>query len=209
MKSFTIYEEYFDLITILPTKEEQQELLYKIAEYMFYDKKPILNDTQIKIFKNLKRPLDISKEQSKRRTKKEPEENQIKTEKEPNKNPRETHQKMSMSMSNVNVNVLESNKGVIGGKEKTFKKPSVTEIQEYCKERNNSIDANNFYDFYESKGWKVGSQAMKDWKACIRTWERRTRKEEQLPEWFNQTIEAKTNEKNKNELEEMIKKYEN
>lgn len=52
-----------------------------------------------------------------------------------------------------------------------FKKPLVSEIDAYCKERNNGISGQSFYDFYESKGWKVGSTPMKDWKACVRTWE--------------------------------------
>lgn len=56
---------------------------------------------------------------------------------------------------------------------KRFSKPSIEEIESYCKERNNKVNAQRFYDFYESKGWKVGSQPMKDWKACIRTWEAR------------------------------------
>ena len=53
----------------------------------------------------------------------------------------------------------------------TFKKPTVEEIKAYCEERGNNIDARQFYDFYESKGWKVGNAKMKDWKASIRTWE--------------------------------------
>ena len=47
------------------------------------------------------------------------------------------------------------------------------EVAAYCRERGNSVDAERFVDFYASKGWKVGNQPMKDWKACIRTWERR------------------------------------
>lgn len=54
-----------------------------------------------------------------------------------------------------------------------FSKPSIEEVENYCKERNNKVNAQRFYDFYESKGWKVGSQPMKDWKACVRTWEAR------------------------------------
>ena len=56
---------------------------------------------------------------------------------------------------------------------KRFKKPSVEEIDSYCKDRNNSVDAEQFFDFYESKGWKVGGTPMKDWKAAVRTWEKR------------------------------------
>lgn len=51
--------------------------------------------------------------------------------------------------------------------------PTIEEVREYCKERNNNIDAETFVNFYQSKGWKVGKEPMKDWKACVRTWEKR------------------------------------
>lgn len=57
-------------------------------------------------------------------------------------------------------------------KEKKFKKPTLEEVKEYCKERNNNVNAEQFIDFYESNGWKVGKNPMKDWKAAVRTWER-------------------------------------
>lgn len=57
-------------------------------------------------------------------------------------------------------------------KAKTFCKPTVAEITNYCLERNNRVDAQRFYDFYESKGWLIGKNKMKDWKACVRTWEK-------------------------------------
>ena len=55
-----------------------------------------------------------------------------------------------------------------------FSKPTVEEIRAYCKERKNGIDPVHFYDHYEAVGWKVGKNPMKDWKACVRTWERRS-----------------------------------
>lgn len=58
-------------------------------------------------------------------------------------------------------------------KEKKFKKPTVDEVSEYCKLRNNNINAEQFIDYYNSNGWKVGKNSMKDWKATVRTWERR------------------------------------
>ena len=58
-------------------------------------------------------------------------------------------------------------------KPRSFKKPSVDEVREYCKERHNTISAQAFIDFYESNGWKVGKNSMKDWQAAIRTWESR------------------------------------
>ena len=57
-------------------------------------------------------------------------------------------------------------------KRKRFEKPSISDIKQYCMERNNNIDASQFYDYYESNGWKVGKNSMKDWKAAVRTWER-------------------------------------
>ncbi len=56
---------------------------------------------------------------------------------------------------------------------KRFVKPTLEEVTTYCKERKNNVDPQRFIDFYESKGWKVGNQPMKDWKACVRTWEKR------------------------------------
>lgn len=55
---------------------------------------------------------------------------------------------------------------------KRFAPPSVDEVRAYCAERNNGIDPQSFIDFYESKGWMVGKNNMRDWKAAVRTWER-------------------------------------
>lgn len=60
-----------------------------------------------------------------------------------------------------------------------FKPPTVEEVAAYCKERNNSIDAQSFVDFYQAREWKYsGNIKMKDWKAAVRNWENR-RKHEQ------------------------------
>ena len=56
---------------------------------------------------------------------------------------------------------------------KYFKKPSILEVKNYCNERQNQIDEESFINFYDSKGWMVGKNKMKDWKAAIRTWEMR------------------------------------
>ena len=57
-------------------------------------------------------------------------------------------------------------------KRKRFEKPSISDIKQYCIERNNNVNAEHFFDYYESNGWKVGKNSMKDWKAAVRTWER-------------------------------------
>lgn len=51
-------------------------------------------------------------------------------------------------------------------------KPTVDEVRAYCQERKNNVDPERFVDYYESNGWKVGKNSMKDWKATVRTWEK-------------------------------------
>lgn len=61
-----------------------------------------------------------------------------------------------------------------------FIPPSFEEVQAYCLERKNSVDAARFLDFYSANGWVQGKgKPIKDWKACVRTWERQSYGEEQ------------------------------
>ena len=70
---------------------------------------------------------------------------------------------------------------VRGEKAKRFYPPTLDEVKKYCEERKNNIDPMAFIDFYSSKGWMIGKNRMKDWKAAVRTWERK-RKEESKTE---------------------------
>ena len=84
------------------------------------------------------------------------------------KNERGVLAKMLKSNNTINnTNLTDSNK------KGRFKKPSIDEVKNYCILRKNSIDSEAFIDFYESKNWQIGKNKMKDWKACVRTWERR------------------------------------
>lgn len=56
---------------------------------------------------------------------------------------------------------------------KRFTPPTVEEVEAYCFERNNKVDAERFVDYYTANGWKVGKNPMKDWKAAVRNWERK------------------------------------
>ena len=77
----------------------------------------------------------------------------------------------SVNNSNTLVREKEYNK-LYSSKRKNGDKPTLDEIRQYIYERNSLVDAECFYNYYESNGWKVGRNPMKDWKACIRTWER-------------------------------------
>ena len=78
-----------------------------------------------------------------------------------------------------------------------FKIPTIIEIKEYCTERKNNIDADAFFDSYESKGWMVGKNKMKNWKASVRTWETNKKK------WDN----PKTNDRTTSHRHEKGKDY--
>ena len=72
---------------------------------------------------------------------------------------------------------------ICSNKKAAFVKPTLYDVQTYCLERGNTIDPQAFIDFYESNGWMVGKNRMKDWKAAVRTWESRnaTRPKAQQP----------------------------
>ena len=68
---------------------------------------------------------------------------------------------------------------VRGEKAKRFYPPTLDEVKQYCEERKNNIDPMAFIDFYSSKGWMIGKNRMKDWKAAVRTWERKRKEKSQ------------------------------
>jgi len=93
---------------------------------------------------------------------------------------------------------IEINKEIDNNKllstKKVFLKPTLEEVKQYCLERNNNISPQKFIDYYESVGWKVGKNPMKDWKACVRTWEGNQKQQAQpkyveaTPSWLNMEI---------------------
>ena len=101
--------------------------------------------------------------------------------------------KKDFKENNISNNIKKENNNInIITKEKRFKKPTLEEVQAYCSERNNNINAEKFINYYESKGWKVGNSPMKNWQACIRTWEIRSRQdnktEKDVPSWFDKDL---------------------
>jgi len=79
---------------------------------------------------------------------------------------------LKMCTDNTNINITNTNL-TDSNKKALFKKPTLDEVKNYCILRKNNIEAESFIDFYESKDWLIGKNKMKDWKACVRTWESR------------------------------------
>lgn len=72
----------------------------------------------------------------------------------------------------LNTNIQSTNKQ--NTKKEQFTPPTLEEVADYCKERNNNIDPMQFIDYYGARGWRFNNGGkMKDWRATVRTWERR------------------------------------
>ena len=81
---------------------------------------------------------------------------------------------------------------------KRFTPPTLEEVKVYCQERNNGVDPYKWYDFYQSKGWMVGKNKMKDWKASVRTWEPKQRPATEDSSFFSDAIKRIMEEENGN-----------
>ena len=181
-ESFVLYSEQRELIDIL-SDEEAGKLFKNIFKYV-NGEIPQLNGAVQMAFISIRQQLD--RNAAKYEAKKEKlRQNGLKGGR-PKKNSTQNksngfseNQMVNLESKkslyvNDNVNVNDNN--IIDISEtKTFKNPTLDEIRNYCTERKNNVNAEQFYDFYASKGWMIGKNKMKDWKAAIRTWERNTK----------------------------------
>lgn len=199
--SFVFYKSFYDAIKVAP-KKHQLALYSALTCYVFENKTPQLESTSLAIWNAIKPQIDASLKRYEN-AKKGAEYGKLgaeygklggrpkKGDKKPplrgkDKNPLDYDSDLdsdsdsysdSDSDSNSNKD-LDNNKPpnpLKGAAGKRFTKPSVSEIRDYCEERNNGIDAQEFFDFYEAKGWMIGRSPMKDWRACVRTWEKNAR----------------------------------
>lgn len=77
-------------------------------------------------------------------------------------------------------------------KNKRFKPPTLLEVKTYCNERLNFVDPQKFIDFYTTSGWMRGKNKIKDWKACVRTWEKNSEPKTQAKQ-FSEVTEQNIN----------------
>ena len=79
-------------------------------------------------------------------------------------------------------------------KRKNFVKPTVEEIEAFCKEKNYNINAQQFFNYYESNGWKIGRNAMKSWQAAVQNWNIRDKTNNKAAGtmWANNSTDADT-----------------
>lgn len=162
MNGFTIYKEYYELITLL-TEREQQELLLAITKFMFEDIEPTLNDKQTKIFNNLRRPLEKSKKRSKCGSITKSNENQKENEIEIKENQKEIktksneNQKENENKTHQDVNVIVN---VNDNVDVNVKKISLEEIKGIVEYLN--IKSNSHYKYSTDKTQTLIKARIKD-----------------------------------------------
>lgn len=79
-------------------------------------------------------------------------------------------------------------------KRKNFVKPTVEEIAAFCKEKKYTVSAQQFFNYYESNGWKIGRNAMKSWQAAVQNWNTREKANNKAAGtmWENNSTDADT-----------------
>lgn len=197
--SVVFYKTFYDCIKELP-EERGYALFNAVCEYAFNEIEPDLSGLEAGIFGMIKAQIDANNkryengkkgaEHGKKGGRPKKGENPADTtpeEKETpegipcdkSKNPKGDIAPEKEETPNVNDNENENEtvkKETPNGVKKNFVPPTVSEVREYCESRNNGVDAQAFVNFYQSKGWMIGKNKMKDWKAAVRTWEQNNRR---------------------------------
>lgn len=180
-EAFTFYRSFRDAVDM--TNKEEQLVLYKaIADYALDGIEPDVSTLGVlgqlcwtAISPNIKsgrrnyiNGCNGGAPEGNCNAKKQPKNNPNSTEKQPG----QTSTKNKNRNKTKNKNDEESIEKV-ATKRTAFVAPSLQEVSDYISEKGYTVDARQFVDFYESKGWMVGSSKMKDWRASVRTWTRR------------------------------------
>lgn len=185
--SFVMYSDSYNAIKKL-NNEQAGELLHAIFQYQIDGINPQMSPVVDMVFEFMKNHFDRDSEKWSAEIEKRREAGRLgglarasnaKQIKQVLQNSSKYKQTQANQGDNVNVNVnvndnVNVNENVIDTVvKKAFSPPTIEEVTSYTNERGTGIDPNRFFDFYQSKGWRVGAQPMKDWRAAVRTWERR------------------------------------
>lgn len=169
-EQMTFYRSYWEAVKRLRKSADRLSALEAILAYALDGEELDRTDAADAIFVLVKPLLDAAARKSKggKTTSRAEEDNDKITGRveEESDNNIKNKKKNNIKVKN---NMLDSNART------RFTPPTLDEVIAYCQERGNSVDAERFVSFYESNGWKVGKNPMKDWRAAVRTWERDNR----------------------------------
>lgn len=174
-KQFTFYESFASALSRIKSKAARCDAYDAICQFALYGKEPDLDslpDSAAIAFELIRPTLETSKrkaESGKRGGSAEANDKQSASKSEANRK-QTAREKENEKEGEKEI----ENECYIARARSRFAPPSVADVSAYCRERGNSVDAERFVSFYESNGWKVGKNPMKDWRAAVRTWERDT-----------------------------------
>lgn len=203
INSFTFYRDYYNLVDTMPDKDKK-ELLVAITDYVFKDVEPKLTGHNQAIFNTLKNQLNVSKNNSKRSTKQEPKENRKETENKtkikPNAQPKENKTSvLSFKFYISNFKFINTNNLIINKLEEWFKYKQ--ERKEYYKETGLKSLLKKIDLYIEKYGYQkvidlIDTCMANNYAGII--WDildkGNFKKEETIPQWFNEKIESKERE---------------
>lgn len=181
-KQFTFYESFASALSRIKSKAARCDAYDAICSYALYGREPDLDslpDAAAIAFELIRPTLDTSKrkaESGKRGGSTEANEKQSGSKTEAN-NKQIAREKENEKENEGEIEI--ENECYMRTRARRFAPPTVSEVAAYCAERGNHVDPERFVSFYESNGWKVGKNHMKDWKAAVRTWERDDRQKPQ------------------------------
>lgn len=181
--SFIFYRSFKDSMSDL--SDTDKLIMYEaISDYSLDAKEPELSGFPKALFKLVCPILDANIQRWKNGRKggapvgnaNNPNGRRGKTTKNQPKNNQELTKNQANKDKDLNKdNNVEDKSSIMSQKTIRFFAPTLTEVKEYIESNRYNVDASTFIDFYASKGWMVGKNKMKDWKAAVRTWERKAK----------------------------------
>jgi hypothetical protein len=184
--SFVFYASFYEAISNLPG-ETQLEVYNALCKYALLGELPELSPIAKAMFTVMRPVMDAASaryEASVANGKKGGRPKKENLEKPSDNLKGLETENLEKPSRNLNVNVNDNDNVNVNDNDKVteiraakpprtrFTPPSIDEVRAYCQERGNGVDAERFEDYYNANGWRVGKNAMKDWKAAVRTWEK-------------------------------------
>lgn len=207
INSFTFYRDYFNLIDTI-SKRDKMEVLCAIVDYMFKDVEPNLNGHNLAIFNTLKAQMNLSKNNSKRRTKNKPIKNQEETEEEPKTNKTSVLYFKFYILSFIKENNYSNNMNLIL---EEWIKYKLERKEEYTKTGFSKLLTqikNNVEKYGEQNIINLIEECMaNNYKGIIFAKLKGKKPKENIPEWFDKDVEVTTNVDEQKELEELLKEF--
>lgn len=166
--SLLLYRTHLDALLSLPS-DDLKESLRAIRDYALDDIEPAPEGIGYAILQMVKPIIDKNNKRAANRIR-------YKTEQTGTSGNKQEQSGTSMNKPEQTGHIKGKGEKVKGKEEikniGRFTPPTAHEVREYVRESGHNIDVDTFIDFYESKGWMVGKNKMKDWKAAVRNWSR-------------------------------------